>query len=62
MSGTFYLNSKAELIIEESDIDDVFKSIYTTIILNIQKSLGKGSGWIIESVINHKLVFQNIIP
>ena len=32
MYDTFYLNSKAELIIDESDIDDVFKSIYTTII------------------------------
>ena len=28
-------------------------SIYTTIITNIQKSLGKGSGWIIDLVIDH---------
>ena len=55
MYDTFYLNSKAELIIDESDIDDAFKSIYTTIIWNIQKSLGKGSGWIIESAINHNI-------
>ena len=27
----FYPNSKAEIIINESDIDDVFQSIYTTI-------------------------------
>ena len=27
-----YSNSKAEIIINESDIEDVFKSIYTTII------------------------------
>ena len=40
---TFYLNSKGETIINESDINDVFESIYTTIISNIQKSLGKGS-------------------
>ena len=33
------------------NIDDVFQSIYITIITNIQKSLGKGSGWIIDSVI-----------
>ena len=52
---TFYLNSKAEIIINESDIDDVFESIYTTIITNIQKSLGKGSGWIIDSVIDHNI-------
>ena len=30
--NTFYLNSKAEIIIIESDIDDVFKSIFSTII------------------------------
>ena len=28
-------------------IDDVFESIYTTNISNIQKSLGKGLDWII---------------
>ena len=44
--GTFYSNSKAEIIINESDINDMFKSIYTTFISNIQKSLGKDSGWI----------------
>ena len=31
-----------------------FKSIYTTIISNIQKSLGKSWGWIIYSLIGHK--------
>ena len=55
----FYSSSKAEIIINESDIDDVFKSIYTTIITNIQKSLGKGSGWIIQSLII-LVVFQSI--
>ena len=39
MTDTFYSN--AEIIINQSDIDDVFESIYTTIISNIQKSLGK---------------------
>ena len=28
----------------ESDIDDVFKSVYTAILLNTQKSLAKDSG------------------
>ena len=51
----FYSNSKAEVIINESDIDDVFQSIHTTIIRNIQKSLGKGSGWIIDSAIDHTI-------
>ena len=31
----FYLQSKVETIINEGDIDDVFESIYTTIISNI---------------------------
>ena len=33
--GTFYLNSKAEMIINESDIDDVSESICTKIVINI---------------------------
>ena len=37
--GTFYSHSKAKAIINESDIDDVLESIYTTIISNIQKLL-----------------------
>ena len=37
----FYSNSRAEIIINESGIDDVFKSIYTTIITKIQNSLRK---------------------
>ena len=41
---TFYTNSKAKIIIKESDIDDLFQSIYTTVISNIQKSLEEGSG------------------
>ena len=48
---TLYSISKAEILINESNTDDVFESIYTTIISNIEKSLGKGSGWIIDSVI-----------
>ena len=36
----FYSSSKAEVIINESEIDYVFKSIYTTTIKNIQDSLG----------------------
>ena len=45
---TFYSNLKAKIIIKEGDIDDLFESIYATIISNTQKSLGKGSGWIID--------------
>ena len=52
---TSYSHSKREPIINENDIDDGFKSIYTTIIWNIQESLGKCSGWIIDSVIEHNI-------
>ena len=38
---TFYSISKAEIIINESDIDNVVESIYSTIISNIQKSLSE---------------------
>ena len=41
---TFYSNSKAQIIINESGIDDVFESTCSTIISNIQKILGKSSG------------------
>ena len=34
-------------------MDYLFQSMYTTIITNIQESLWKGSGWIIDSVIDH---------
>ena len=58
---TFYSNSNAEIMINESDIDNLFKSVYTTIISNIQKPLGKGSAWTADSVIIIILVFQSII-
>ena len=53
--STFYLNSKAETIINNSDIDYVFKSFYSTIISNIQKSLGQRLGRIINSVTDHNI-------
>ena len=34
--NTFYSHSKTETIINESNIDDAFKSIYTRIISNIK--------------------------
>ena len=39
--ATFYCTSKAETTINVSGIDTVFQSIYTTIISNIQKYIGK---------------------
>ena len=58
------LNShwKTETIINETDVNNVLESIYTTVILNIQKSLGKGSGWIIDSVTEHNISFSKYNP
>ena len=42
--NTFFSNTKVETVINESDINDAFKSIYTKIISNICKSLGKDPG------------------
>ena len=47
--STFHSNSKAETIIVESDIDDVFESIYSKIISKIH---WKKSGWIIDYTIS----------
>ena len=50
-----YSNRKTEMIINEINNDDMFKSTYTTVISNIPKSLGKGSDWIIDSAIDYKV-------
>ena len=39
-----FIQTQAETVINKSDIDDVFESIYSTIKSNIQISLGNGSG------------------
>ena len=59
---TFYSKLKAEIIINESDIDYVFQSIYTTTISDIQKSLQKGSGWIIDYVVDHTINISKYNP
>ena len=59
---TFYSNSNAETIINESDIDDIFESIYREIVSNIQNILEKDwSGLLIQSSIT-LLIFQSTIP
>ena len=60
------------MIINESDIDDVFQSIITniqtyihnkpTLVTNTQKSLGKGSGWVIDSVIEYNISILRYNP
>ena len=57
----FYSSSNAEIIINESD-NDVFQSIYATITINIRTSLGKVSGWIIDSVIDHTISVSRYNP
>ena len=42
-----------ELIFNNSDIHDVFESVYSTIISKIQRSLGKHLRWINDSVIDY---------
>ena len=59
-SDNFYSNFEAEIIINKIDIDDPFLSIYTTIIWNLQKSSGKGSRLLIQSL-TILLVFQIIV-
>ena len=48
--------------VNKCDIENVFKSVYTRIIANIQKSLGKGSRWIIDSVIDHTISISKYNP
>ena len=59
---TFYAHAKAETVINESDIDDVFKLIYTKVISNIQKYSEKGLGWIIDSFIDHSVSISKYNP
>ena len=57
----FYSHSKVERIINVSDIgDNVFKSIYRIVIS--KKSLGKGLGWIIDSVIGYNINISKYNP
>ena len=49
------IHTQSSKIVNESDIDNAFESVYTKIISNMQKSLGKGSGWIIDSVMEHNI-------
>ena len=51
--STSYSASKAETIVNENDIE-LFIWI-NTVILNIQRSLKKSSGWIIDSVADHTI-------
>ena len=58
-NDTFCLNSKAETIINESYIDDVFQPIYSAVISDMQKLLRKAPGRNFSSVIDYNLLFQS---
>ena len=58
----FYSSSKAEIIINENEIYQVFRSIYTTTIISMQKHLREGSGWIIDSIIDHTISISKYSP
>ena len=57
-----WTNSKAETVINEKDIDDVFETIYILIISNIYNSLGKGPAGIIDSDIDHNINISKYNP
>ena len=53
---THFIHTQKQKQLLISGIDgNVFKSIYTTVISNIQKNFRKGSNCIIDSVIEHKV-------
>ena len=60
--STFYSISKAETIINGSDVDYVFESVYITIVSSMQKYLGKGSGWIINPITDHTINISKCKP
>ena len=45
------MNSEREIIIDDSEIGNVFESIYNTIMTEIQKHQAGGLGWTIDSMI-----------
>ena len=57
-----FTSSKKEIIINESYIENVLKSIHTIIIASIQKNLGKCLGWIIDSAIDHTISIWKYNP
>ena len=54
LNSNFYSNSKAQTVINDTDIANI-GSIYSIVISNIQKSLGQDLGWIIDSVIDRNI-------
>ena len=60
--STICLNSKEEIIINESGVDGIFDPIFSSIISNMQKSLGQGSDSVIELVLDHNITISKHNP
>ena len=58
--STLYSYSKTETVVNQSDIDDLFESIYSTVISNIQNSEGKDSARIFDSVVDDTIKFVKV--
>ena len=56
-----YNYQKIDIITNESDIDDVFQSIYTIIITNMKNFQEKVQAGLLIQSLNILLVFQSII-
>ena len=54
--STFYSSSKSGTIMR--DVVDVFESLCYRIVWNIQKWLGKRSGWVIDSVVHYSSILK----
>ena len=54
--STFYSSSKSETIMR--DVVDVLESLCYRIVWNIQKWLGKRSGWVIDSVVHYSSILK----
>ena len=61
-SMTVFIDTEKQKQFSTSDNDDIFESIYTTVASTIQKNLGKGTGWIINSVIEQKINISKYNP
>ena len=58
----FIRPQKQKQLLIKIDIDDVFESIHSTIILNIHKFIEQGSGWVTDSVVHHSIHISIYIP
>ena len=59
---TISIQAQKQKYFQELDVDNVFKSIYTTIITKMQKSLGKGADSIIDWIIYHTISISKYNP